>query len=254
MTRLNPKYTRVYANAYDISGTARDIGSVGVTMEDTPAAAYSDEVMNTILGMASIQCGPLNAFLSPSAAIGLHELMSAGNIVTNVMVAFGTIAEPTVGMPVFAWTMQQASYTSDGQGIVGVNVNFPAASYSEVKGYENPFGLLLHAKAARTAANTAVGTINNGAASAKGGIFAWQLFSSDGTCTLSVDDSATNANDGAFSALSGATSGLINASVTPASGMVALAKTATVRQYLRWQLALGSANTATFACAFIRGT
>lgn len=254
MTRLNPKFTRVYANGYDISGTARNIGTVGVEMEDSPAAAYSDAVMNTILGRASIKCGPLNAFLSPSSATGLHELMSAGNIVQNIMIPFGTIAEPTVGMPVFAWTMQQGSYTSDGDGIVGVNINFPNASYSTIKGYENPFGLLVHAKAARTAANTAVGTIDNGAASALGGIFAWQLFSSNGTCTLSIDDSATNLNNAAFAALSGATSGELDATTTPASGMVALAKTATVRQYLRWQLALNSATTATFALAFIRGT
>jgi hypothetical protein len=254
MTRLNPKYTRVYANGYDISGTARNIGTVGIEMEDTPAAAYSDAVMNTILGKGSVKCGPLNAFLSPSAAIGLHELMSAGNIVQNIMIAFGTIAEPTVGMPVFAWTMQQASYTSGGEGIVGVNVNFPNASYSTIKGYENPFGLLVHAKGDEIGANIAIGTIDNTAPSALGGIFAWQVFSSDGTCTVSIDDSATNLNNAAFAALSGATSGEVDATTTPASGMVALAKTATVRRYLRWQLALNSATTVNFSLAFIRGT
>jgi hypothetical protein len=36
--------------------------------------------------------------------------------------------------------------------------------------------------------------------------------------------------------------------------MVALAATAAVRRYIRWQLAFGTANTATFALAFIRGT
>ena len=41
-------------------------------------------------------------------------------------------------------------------------------------------------------------------------------------------------------------------SVTPASGMVAISTTATVRRYLRWQISLGTATTATFALAFIR--
>jgi hypothetical protein len=254
MTRLNSKYTRVYANGYDVSGVATNIGAVGVEVEEASGAAYSDEVVNIILGNSSMKCGPINAFLSPSAATGLHELMSAGNVIQNIMIPFGTIADPTVGMPCFAWTMQQGSYQANGDNVVGVTINYPQASYSTVKGYDNPFGLLVHAKGAETAANTAIGTIDNGAASAKGGIFAWQLFSSDGTCTLSIDDSATNLNNAAFAALSGATSGEIDATTTPASGMIALAKTATVRQYLRWQIALNSATTATFALAFIRGT
>lgn len=57
----------------------------------------------------------------------------------------------------------------------------------------------------------------------------------------------------AFAALSGATSGSIDASVTPVSGMVALGVTAAVRRYTRWQLAFGTATTATFVCGLIRG-
>jgi hypothetical protein len=99
-----------------------------------------------------------------------------------------------------------------------------------------------------------VATIDNGAASAKGGIFAYQLFSSDGAVTLSIDDAAANTGDGDFAALSGATSGELDASSAPVSGMVALATDATVRRYIRWQAAFGTATTATFALAFIRGT
>ena len=254
MTRLNPKYTRVYANGYDISGTARNYGTVGTKIKLPTGAAYSDAIENTIPGGANIVCGPINAFLSPSAAIGLHELLKAGNIVTDIMIVEASITEPAVGAPVFVWTMQEAEYTANDDEIVGVNVVFPDAAYTTVKGYDNPFGLLVHANGAETGANTAVATIDNGAASTKGGIFAWQLFSSNGTVTLSIDDAAANTGDGDFGALTGATSGSITASVTPKSGMVALSTTATVKRYIRWQLAFGTANTATFALAFIRGT
>lgn len=254
--RLNPKFTRVYINGYDVSGTARNIGTVGVNVDAPLETAYSDNVKNTVLGQGQIKCGPVNAFLSPVAAgsVGLHELLKAGTKTSTIMVAMGTIGEPAVGEPAFGWTMEESEYNSTSDGIIGVNVAFPDASYlAGVNSYVNPFGLIVHPKGAETAANAAVGTINNLASSALGGIFFYQLFSSDGTVTLSIDDSATNANNAAFAALSGATSGSIDASVTPKFGMVALSPTATVRQYLRWQIAKGTATTATFALGFIRG-
>ena len=253
MTRTNTKWTRIYANGYDIGGAVNKIGTVGRTMDAPKGAALTDEVMNTVLGRADIVCGPLNAFLQ-AGATDIHERMKSAEGTYNVMIPFGINGEPAVGNPVFAACMEQGEYTADGaDGILGVNISFPGASYSSVKGYINPFGLLVHAKAARTAANTAVATIDNGAASAKGGVFVYQLFSSDDAVTLSIDDSETNADNASFAALSGATSGSIDASVTPKSGMIALATDATVRQYLRWQIAMGSATTATFALAFIRG-
>ena len=254
MTRTNSKFTKIYINGYEITCQASNIGTLGFSQDAPMVAAYCDEVLNTVLGDSTIQCGPINAFLSPSATIGLHELLKGGKEIAHVMIAFGTLAVPAVGSPVFAWTMQQGEYTAQGEGVVGVNIGFPGAAYSSVKGYGSPFGLLVHAKGARTAANTAVATIDNGAASSLGGIFAWQLFSSDGTVTLSIDDAAANTGNGDFSALSGATSGSIDASTTPKSGMVALGTTATVRRYIRWQMTKGTATTATFACALIRGT
>lgn len=254
MTRRNPKFTKIYVNGYEISCQASNIGSVGYTSDAPMVAAYCDEVLNSVLGQAQIQCGPINAFLSPSATTGIHEVFDDGTNTVDVMIAFGSLAVPAAGDPVFAWTMRQGGYTADGDGVVAVNIPFPSADYSTVKGYHSPFGLLVHANGAETGANTAVATIDNGASSAKGGIFVYQLFSSDGAVTLSIDDAASNTEDGDFAALSGATSGSIDASSTPVSGMVALATDATVRRYLRWQLDLGGSTTATFALAFIRGT
>jgi hypothetical protein len=164
----------------------------------------------------------------------------------------GANAAPVVGCPVFAHKFAQSEYKANGEGIIGVNVNFANAAYSGPTNYP-PFGLLLHASGAETAANTGLATIDNGAESTAGGVFAYQLLSSDGTCTLSVDDAEANTVNGDFSALSGATSGSITAAVSPKSGFIQLATTATVRRYLRFQFAKGTCNTATFVTAFIRG-
>ena len=77
----------------------------------------------------------------------------------------------------------------------------------------------------------------------------YQVFSGDGTASIKVQDASTN-SDVSFADL--LSSGSVNFS-TPKSGIVALAKTATVKRYVRWQIALGTATTVTFALAFVRG-
>jgi hypothetical protein len=80
----------------------------------------------------------------------------------------------------------------------------------------------------------------------------YQVFAGNGTATLKVQDAATNTNP-SFADLSGATSGSVNCA-TPSAGVVAISTTATVRQYLRWQIVFGTATTVTFALAFVRAT
>lgn len=254
--RTNQKFTRVYVNGYDVSGNSSDIGTVGNTFDAPLVEAYSDAVKNTVIGQGNVVCGPINAFLSPNSGSSISDIATSGSGqgTYDIMIPFGIQAEPVVGVPVFCAKMENGEFTSGGKDVVSINLAFPDSSYAGVNNYDCSFGYLVHAKGAETGANTAVGTIDAGSATAFGGVMYYQLFSSDGTVTLSIDDSATNANNAAFSALSGATSGSIDASAAPKSGAVALVKTATVRRYLRWQLALGTANTATFAIAFIRGT
>ena len=76
----------------------------------------------------------------------------------------------------------------------------------------------------------------------------YQVLAGNGTATISIDNSANNS---AFTALSGATTGSINCAVVQ-HGIVALGVTATVRRYLRWQIALGTATSVTFALSFHR--
>jgi len=254
MARTHPKFTRLYIDGYDLSTYTAQIGESGAEFDAAECIALSDECKNYLLGQPQISFGPVNGFLAPAVATGLHELMSP--ITTgahNVMMAIGVGAIPAAGNPVFAWPMSQASYKgAPGDGVVAANIEFGGADYSLLPaGYNNPWGVLLHANSAETAVNTAIGIDDNGAASALGGVFSYQILSSNGTVTVKAQDAAVN-NDGGFADLSGATSGSVNASVTPKSGCVAIGVAATVRRYLRWQIVFGTATTVTFLCSFSR--
>ena len=252
MTRINPIYTRAYINGYDVSGWANNTGALGFTTDAGACDAYADAVKNYVMGRVEIQAGPLNSYFAPSATTGLHELMKSSNNVSDLFVSLGTTGEPQVGEPVFAWRMLQTSYKTGGDSVIGANIDFGGAAYTSGVAYSSPFGVLLHAKGAETAVNTAIATVDAGASTTLGGVFDYHLLSSNGTVTLSAQDATTNTNV-SFSAITGATSGSINASTTPVSGFVELSTTATIRRYVRWQLAFGTATTATFVCALIRG-
>jgi hypothetical protein len=249
MTRTHNKHVRVYVNGVDLSGYSKQIGPLGWVFGAEPDTAMTDGAMNILIGQADIQAGTLNAFLDNDAA-GLFANQAQGE--RNLAVAIGANAAPAAGDPVFAWKFQDIGYMVEpGSGFVAATLPFGGPSTTSTLTYERPWGVCLHPKGAETAASTATGIDDVGAATSLGGIFVYHLTSSNGTCTLSVDDAATN-SDGNFAALSGATSGSINASVTPQSGMIALSTSATVRRYLRFQIAFGTATTATFFSAFIR--
>lgn len=254
MTRTHLKHYRAYTDGVDVSGYARQIGTLGSTFAAEAGAALTDGVKNIMMGQGAIQAGPINAFLDNDAA-GLFALAGTGSNdhgTRNLMIAIGANAAPVAGNPIFAWKFEQLSYNVEpGGGFVAANIPFGDASYASTLTYKQPWGFLLHAKGAETAVNTATGLDDNAGASTLGGIFCWQLFSSNGTVTLKAQHAATNSN-GSFADITGATSGSINASVTPQSGMVALSTSLSISRYTRWQLVFGTATTATFALGFIR--
>ena len=253
MTRLALKNRRAYIDGVDISGYANEIGSLDWMYDVTLGAAFSDAVMNGINGKVAISAGTINSYLDNDTA-GLFNLANSAGGTRSLVVVHGTVAATAALDPMFAWQFEQSSYqTANADGFSPATIKVSDASYAGVLAHSKPWGFTLHPKGAETAANTAVGVDDNAAASALGGIFVYQLFSSNGTVTLSMDDAATN-TDPSFSALAGATSGSIDASASPKHGMVALGVTATVRRYLRWQMALGTATTATFFAGFIRSS
>lgn len=257
MARTNNRWIRPYLNGYRIGDYAASVGNLGFKHEVTAEHTYTDEIKNAIPGRAEITADPINAVLAPSAATGLHELCSSGIGTFDYLVAYGVQAVPKAGDPIFAWRFDQAGYTSEpGSGFVTVSIDmvdtFSTSNPAILGGYSSPFGVLIHADGAETGVNSAAGIDDNGAASTKGGVFFWHLLSSNGTVTLKLQEASTN-SDGNFSDVTGATSGSITAAVTPQSGQVALSSSASIKRYLRWQLAFGAADTATFVLGFHRG-
>jgi len=251
MTRTHQKHVRAYVDGVDLSGYSRSVGPLSWSFGADPDAAFTDGSKNILIGQGDIQAGTLNSFMDNDTA-GANALLQSGNGTRNLLVAIGANAAPVAGNPVFAWKFEQSAFTVEqGTGFITATIPFGGASYASTLTYKKPWGVLLHASGTETDVNSSTGIDDNGASSALGGIFVYHLLSSDGTVTLKAQDAATNA-DGSFSDISGATSGSINASVTPQHGMIALSTTATVRRYLRWQLSFGTATGATFVAAFIR--
>lgn len=250
--RTTRQHTRVYMDGYDMSGYTTSIGDLAVEFDAPEAVALTDGIKGVLCGQPSIKVGTLNGIFDNTATSGLHVIAKGAGVARSLMIPIGIRAAPAMGDPVFACISQQKTYKSDiaSGDAVAVSIEFDEFAADYLINYAKAWGNLLHAKGAETGANGANTNVDNGAATTAGGFFVYQLFSSDGTVTLSVDDSA---NGTSWLALSGATSGSIDASVTPAAGTIQLGITATVRRYLRWQLALGLGTTATFACAFVRG-
>jgi hypothetical protein len=232
-----------------MSGYARSLSPLVWTFDEADLTALSDSAKGYLPARVNLGIGTVNANLDNTATSGSHVVLSTSGVARTVMIAIGDRAEPAAGVPIYAGKFQQASYqAAEDGGAMTVSIEFDDYDATTRLNYDVPWGVLLHAKNAETAANTGTG-VDNGAATAAGGYLVYQVFAGDGTATISIDDSANNSD---WTALSGATTGAVDFSSVTA-GIVQLAKTATVRQYLRWQIALGTANTVTFALAFVRG-
>jgi hypothetical protein len=256
--RIRLKDYRVYQDGYDLSGFGRTIGPLELTYNEIDMTAQmSDPVKGYFPGDPQVNVGLLNAVFDNTATTGLHTVAITGGIARTVLVAIGIRAAPADGDPCFGGSFTQGGYqVEDDGGATTVTIPYMgwAANAATLK-YACPWGQILHANAARTSAsgaNTAVGYDNPTAdQTLKGGYFLYQVLAGNGTATLSVDDSATNANDAAFAPLSGATSGELTFAAGM-SGIIALGNGATVRRYLRWQIAFNSATSVTFVSSFHR--
>lgn len=244
-------WMRVYVDGFDMSGQARSLKPLQIEYGEANLTALADTVKGYLRTHPQVNCGVLNAVFDNTASTGIHNALRTAGDARTVLAALGIRGAPADGDPTFGGVFEQGAYQAvDDGGALTVTLPFlgwavDAASLL----YASPWGTLLHALAAATAANTGTGHDNPTAgATTNGGYLVYQVTEGDGTATLSVDDSADNA---AFSALSGATTGSINCA-TRQHGIVAIGNTATVRRYLRWQIALGTAATVTFAASFHR--
>lgn len=246
-------FKRVYMDGYDMSGYSVDTGEQGVEMGEYAMPCLSDAVVGVLVGKPTVTLGPINGVFDNTATSGIHVLADAAKgTKRNIMIASGIRAAPAFGDDVFCAPMYQVAYKAVGTEIVAANLRFAGPDVTVGMLYRQFWGKLLHAFGAETGANSANTNVDNGASSALGGWLMYHIYSitGSGTVTVSIDDSA---NGTTWAALSGATSGAIATASAPTSGIVQLATTATVRKYLRWQIAFGGSATAcTFALGFMR--
>jgi hypothetical protein len=248
------KFTRTYYDGYDISGYERTIGPLACTFPEVDLTVITDPLHGFLPGQTNITPGNYTGIFAKDTAGDIVTVGDAGKgLGHDISVAIGIQAVPAAGDPVFAGTFDQKAFTAAIDKAGGVTVAMPFGGWNAAaasNAYGNPWGRLQHALGAETAANTAIG-MDWGAGTALGGYAVFHLMSSDNAVTLAVQHSTTTNVDGSFSNL--ITSGSLDASSTPKHILVALAKTATVGQFTRWNISLGSATTCTFVCSFVRG-
>lgn len=249
------KFARCYVGGYDLSGYVRQLGDMLTEFDAEPQAALSDGVKNVLIGQANFKIGDYNAFLDNTATSGLHVLHSAPGAKRAVMMPIGIRAVPAAGDPCFLGEFDQLSYHAQGEGgFTAASLKFgPMDATAAALAYSKAWGNLLHAYGAETGTNSGTGIDDNGASSALGGYLMYQIFAVAGTgnVTIKVQDASTN-SDGSFADLTGATSGAIAHTAVPTAGVVAIGRSATVKRYLRWQIALSGITSVTFALAFVR--
>jgi hypothetical protein len=240
----------VYADGYDLSGYTRSVGPLSESFAVEEDKVYGNELAAGLLGQVTISPGTLSSVFDNTATSGPHVVMSNFPAIRSVLVAYGIRAAPALGDPAFMGTFEQTGYVATvGQESLAVDIPFVSAGAQTSLLYDHAWGPLLHPLGAETAASTATGVDNPmAAATAFGGYMMYQVTAGNGTATLSVMDGAANV-DGSFTALT--SSGSIDCS-TPKHGIIALARTATVKRYLRFQIAFGAATTVTFVTAFVR--
>ncbi|MEM5769850.1 MAG: hypothetical protein AAGU32_16410 [Bacillota bacterium] len=249
--RTVSRWGRIYVAGRDLSGDTRSIGPLGMMQETEDMEGLDWAVKAGLPGQSIITIGALNSMLNSDGAAQMHDLFNTPGSNYAVMIPIGIRAAPAQGDPVFCAQVNELGYTGEvGLNSLAMNLNFGGKPASLALNHKKPWGTLLRPKLATAGPNSSAGGVDNGAASAFGGFFMYQVFAGDGTAILSVDDSA-NGSD--YAALSGATSGSIDCS-TPKAGIIQLATNAAVRQHLRWQLELETATTVTAAWAFVRSS
>ncbi|MBX3005948.1 MAG: hypothetical protein KF821_09020 [Anaerolineales bacterium] len=255
MSRSVSKATRVFVEGLDMSGYSRSIGPLDWTYEWAKDEALAQELYGYLPDQVTLGLGQLNAAFDNTASIGPHEnFKDAEGQMRTVMVAIGRGGSaPVPGDPIYTGQFAQGSYLTDpgqtGQTL-SAQMDFSHSAQADLRGlYAIPWGVLLKAKGVITGINAAQGILNpfTGIATAHGGFMVYQVLAADDDVELTVQDAATNV-DGSFVDL--VSSGVVGPG---ASGIVPLARGATVEAYTRWQLGAGTQATyVDFVLGFVR--
>jgi hypothetical protein len=245
---------RCYIDGRDLSGFTSEIGPLETSFDEAELLAVQDSVRGVLPNHPHISIGTLNACYDNTATSGLQAVMGGAGVSRDVLVALGIRAAPAEGDPAFMGAWNQLGFQMVPGGAVTATIPFGMWDVASDPNYAKAWGTLLHENTEETAANTSTGVDDKGASSSAGGFLMYQILSvtGTGTVTISVDEADTNEN-ASFAALTDATSGAIAHTAIPCSGIVQLGSTATVKRFIRWQMALNTLTAATFVLGFVRG-
>jgi len=264
--RTVQKWAHLVVGGYDLTGYVNQIGAA-MWEYDTPGLmALDDAVQGGLPNEVTVSLGEVRGIFDNTATSGLHVALAAGAgsgyIITAIAGMRATIPNQVaypdggaVGIPAFCGRFNLLQYRQSGNdGILSAPLKFGGWDAGGLIAYDQPWGsLLVHDDGCTLNAGGTGIASGTGGQTTKGGYMVYHVWGYSGiagdTATISVDDSADNSS---FLALSGCTTGSIDVSTKP-SGIVAIGKTATVRQYVRWQVALGTASDVDLTLSFIRG-
>ena len=146
-----------------MSGYSRGWGELGqefaLVGESDPM--LSEEVKGVLPGHAMITIGEVSSVMN-NVTGGMHDLFT-GQALRTVLVALGVGGVPAAGDPAFGFEFEQLSYKGDFGEDVPISLAFSPSVAASSLLYDNPWGFLLHAKGAETAANSSTHDHDNGA-------------------------------------------------------------------------------------------
>lgn len=247
------RWAKIYIGGIDITPSSKSIGPLVTSFNYDDLTTITDSVKGGLPMSPNITPNVLNGIINAGAGTympdGFNNYVGLSKVSS---IALGIRAIPAIGDPCFNGHFNVLDLAMEASlDSMALNMQFGNWDAANLPNYTKPWGNVVHAHGAETGANSANTNVDNGAATSLGGYLAYHVFASSSgahTYTISIDDSA-NGTD--WLALSGATTGEISG--TGIGGIVQLGTTATVRRYLRWQLALGTATSVTFFLAFVRG-
>lgn len=252
--RTTPKHTRAYYDGFDFTGMSRTFGGLAATFEEAELTAPMGDAMRGYLpNHPMLTPGTLNVVLDNTATVGAHIAANTAGGSHVFTVAIGIRAAPAAGDPAYTGRFLQDAYTPlIASGAITADIPFGAWDAAELINYARPWGVVSHAAGAETAVNGSTGLDDNGAATTKGAYAVLHVIDGDGTATVSIEGAATN-SDAAFDAAGDLITFAEADGTSPGPQIVALAPSASVFRYTRWQIAFNTATTMTFMLVFVRG-
>ena len=160
------RWTRLYANGYNLSGDARTFASLENMLGEVDVTGWSEAVRNYLAdGMRMVGVRGFQALLN-DAASGAFGVLKNNPSGLELSLLFGGAGEPAIGDPAYLLGALQLMDNAglDGQAHV-INADFlPQAGIATVA---NPWGVVLH-PATSLAATTEAASVDNGAGSTNG--------------------------------------------------------------------------------------